>query len=442
MALPTEEEKKRYTAFPHNPPPPGRVYGESQARGLTKPKAAQPAAAFGLENDTANIEGQFGRAVGAVFAPSGTPDQIARIRPGYEAKPVVAAPPSVATATPQMLDPLRVQEARNGIAQPSSVTAPASTGLRFGDASPAGTFGGGFKDMGGGIAGMGMTSNRTDGGPNGTANNFTNIGADGKPTAMSQVDPRTPDQIANGERIKAETAAALTKPDGTKWTQADNNALRTQIADNSSGAMRFSSTPGQRYIANMEAALGMPLKNIASKSLVSQIMAGAASADSSAQSGQEAQARLGLDRQRAGLDAAKANSEKAATDMALQERGLGLQSSKRIADLQARYMDPNVDPKTKEEIARTLAALTGKSAGAAKDNFIVVGGGQEADPATGQLRNVPQRLIDVRTGQEVGVPAGQKPSASAQQSFVGGQTYTDAQGNKARWDGEKFVPVK
>lgn len=37
-----------------------------------------------------------------------------------------------------------------------------------------------------------------------------------------------------------------------------------------------------------------------------------------------------------------------------------------------------------------------------RDNFMTVGGGQEWDERAGQFRNVPQRLVDLRSGQEVG----------------------------------------
>lgn len=39
MALPVEDDKRRSTAFPNNPPPPGRVYGQSQ-RGLGAPTSS------------------------------------------------------------------------------------------------------------------------------------------------------------------------------------------------------------------------------------------------------------------------------------------------------------------------------------------------------------------------------------------------------------------
>ena len=112
----------------------------------------------------------------------------------------------------------------------------------LGNFSPSGTFDKGYTDIGGGIARNG--------------NAYTNIGANGQATAMSQGDSRTPDQIANAARINADTARFV--------------AQREQ-------ANRVS--PGQQYLANMERQIGLPIGEIASKSLRASILAGAQQAD-------------------------------------------------------------------------------------------------------------------------------------------------------------------
>lgn len=104
---------------------------------------------------------------------------------------------------------------------------------QFGDFSPAGAFNNGYTDMGGGIAGKGS-------GARGQPNDFTNIGANGQPTAMSGMDSRTPGQIADGERIKAETAATLTNPDGSKWSARDNAMMAANLRD---GVNPYRNTP-------------------------------------------------------------------------------------------------------------------------------------------------------------------------------------------------------
>lgn len=66
-----------------------------------------------------------------------------------------------------------------------------------------------------------------------------------------------------------------------------------------------------------------------------------------------------------------------------------------------------------------------------------LGGGQEM--VDGVLRNVPQRLVDLRTGQEVlGGQQEQKPDANR---FEKNKVYRDKSGTRFTWDGEKAVPV-
>lgn len=94
----------------------------------------------------------------------------------------------------------------------------------YGAYSPAGTFDKSYTDLGGGIGGKGS-------GSRGQPNDFTNIGADGKPTALSQGDSRTPDQIANGEKIKAQTAATVAAAGGLGNLQRQNSLMAANIRD-------------------------------------------------------------------------------------------------------------------------------------------------------------------------------------------------------------------
>ncbi len=72
-----------------------------------------------------------------------------------------------------------------------------------------------------------------------------------------------------------------------------------------------------------------------------------------------------------------------------------------------------------------------------RNNFMQLGGGQEM--VDGVLRNVPQRLIDLRTGQEVlGGQQEQKPDT---RRFEKNKIYRDKSGTRFTWDGEKAVPV-
>lgn len=121
-------------------------------------------------------------------------------------------------------NPLRVLERNAGIANPGSAPPTQAPNLKFGEASAPGTFGNGYTDLGGGIGGKGS-------GSRGQPNDFTNIGADGKPTALSQGDSRTPDQIANGEKIKAQTAATVAAAGGLGNLQRQNALMAANIRD-------------------------------------------------------------------------------------------------------------------------------------------------------------------------------------------------------------------
>lgn len=81
-------------------------------------------------------------------------------------------------------------------------------------------------------------------------------------------------------------------------------------------------------------------------------------------------------------------------------QGIGVAEAKQMQELRNKALNGKT-PEERQEAAQQLQVLAGKSS-SAKDNFMVVGGGQEWDATAGAMRNVPQRLIDLRTGREVG----------------------------------------
>lgn len=81
----------------------------------------------------------------------------------------------------------------------------------------------------------------------------------------------------------------------------------------------------------------------------------------------------------------------------------------RLQSLYEQY--DQADDAGKKIIAQQIQDLTGKP-GSIKDNFLTAGGGQEWDSQGGLMRNVPQRVIDLRTGQEIG-SVSQKPAQKA-----------------------------
>lgn len=144
-----------------------------------------------------------------------------------------------------------------------------------------------------------------------------------------------------------------------------------------------------------------------------------------------------LDQQRVGLDAASTFAKIEQGDRALGIDGRRADTAQDLAALQAdelglkreaqgfqtraagrleKLQDGYLAAKTPEEraiFARQIQELSpGKGEGNLRDNFMAVGGGQEWDAQAGVMRNVPQRLVDLRTGREVGVP-GQQQSAQA-----------------------------
>lgn len=80
--------------------------------------------------------------------------------------------------------------------------------------------------------------------------------------------------------------------------------------------------------------------------------------------------------------------------------------------LQALYAEYDAaDDAGKARIAQQINRLSGKNE-SLKDNFLTAGGGQEWDSQGGLMRNVPQRVIDLRTGQEIG-SGSQQPAQKA-----------------------------
>ena len=114
--------------------------------------------------------------------------------------------------------------------------------------------------------------------------------------------------------------------------------------------------------------------------------------------GFDAQARRANDARRAAVDERR---------MTLDENtgNISIRAAQRLESLQNRYAQAKDDTE-RAAIAREIRDLSGRDSGSARDNFMAVGGGQEWDSQANVMRNVPQRLIDLRTGQEVGAPGG------------------------------------
>lgn len=214
------------------------------AKLLTSPVGALGAAGYGvyqgLNTDTDQYAKRFGlestepgflrdvgvRALGVASDIGdgllvGAPQAFGAFRDKNEPPPTPDAPTTSTLRTPTAFAPTQTTRSARDLPGASGETLRGA----FGNFSPAGTFADGFTDMGGGIARNGSS--------------FTNIGANGLPTAMSGRDTRTPDQIANGERINAETARVVAEAGGLGNLQRQNALTAANLRDQNSGAMNF-----------------------------------------------------------------------------------------------------------------------------------------------------------------------------------------------------------
>ena len=121
-----------------------------------------------------------------------------------------------------------------------------------------------------------------------------------------------------------------------------------------------------------------------------------------------------------------------------QVRGFQVRQAGRLESAQAEY-DKATTPEAQAAALTKIRALSGKGEGSLKDNYMALGGGQEWDTNANTMRNVPQRLVDLRTGQEVGGGARQQalPMPKSKGELKVGQVYQTARG-PATWTGNEF----
>lgn len=109
-----------------------------------------------------------------------------------------------------------------------------------------------------------------------------------------------------------------------------------------------------------------------------------------------------------------------------------------LSNLQQQYTAAT-DDATRSSLAEQIRTLQGKT----QNRFTVVPGGQTVDPTTGMVVRSPSSVVNNETGQLVPQSDGAsaKPAAlPPKDKLVAGQTYDTPRG-KARWDGQKFLPV-
>ena len=149
---------------------------------------------------------------------------------------------------------------------------------------------------------------------------------------------------------------------------------------------------------------------------------------------------LGLDGRRADTADRLAGVQEGEFGLKREAQGFQTRAASRLEDLQNSYMAEQ-DPAKRSSIVQRMRELQDKSEGNLRDNFMPLGGGQEWDSAANTMRNIPQRLIDLRTLQEVGVPVQQQGQGGAGK-FEVGQVYRDSQtGAQRRWNGQAWEKV-
>lgn len=141
-----------------------------------------------------------------------------------------------------------------------------------------------------------------------------------------------------------------------------------------------------------------------------------------------AAAGFNVDRERLGIDRSRVASENSA-------REVSTQGAQQLQQLRNVLVDPKSTPEQRKQAEASLRAIGGRPEAA--NRYTVVPGGQEVSPQ-GIAYTRPSQVIDNQTGQFVQQAA---PQQAPQAPPVAGKVYTDAKGNRARWDGTKYVPA-
>lgn len=113
------------------------------------------------------------------------------------------------------------------------------------------------------------------------------------------------------------------------------------------------------------------------------------------------------------------------------ESQMKLDQAKQLQAAQAEYLGAKT-PEERQAAERKLLVLGGKQQ--SPDEYAYAPGGQQV--IDGQTVTQPGVIFNKRTGQQAG-GAQQKPA----QTFETNKVYTDAKGNRAKWDGKTFVPA-
>lgn len=319
-----------------------------------------------------------------------------------------AAPGAAAAANPA------AAPANNPASAPATTTAaaPAATGSTTGQSGeqlPSGVYQHGRGQYSDNAQGMGFSPGFT-GRPNAqNLNAASNLSAQGQRESMGRVATSMAQPQVGGFRAPTVNTSAndFTTREALRRAKMDASSL----IHSSSWAPKGSGQAAQaRYNQMQQADLAAQAQQGTMDMQAMGFNAGMAR-EQLQQDGALQRALIGQsgDAARLGLEERRLTGEETA-------RGFQVRQGQRLEQAQTAYMNA----KTPEEQASALAtmrALSGKEE-SLKDNYMSLGGGQEWDPKANTMRNVPQRLVDLRTGQEVGgqkalPPINQNPQALA-----------------------------
>lgn len=143
--------------------------------------------------------------------------------------------------------------------------------------------------------------------------------------------------------------------------------------------------------------------------------------------GQRVAAGIGNDQFRNQIQSREVDIAGRNQDLAERQAEPTIAQQQRLQALYTQY--DQADDAGKARIAQQINQLSGKN-DSLKDNFLTAGGGQEWDSQGGLMRNVPQRVIDLRTGQEIGSGNEQPAQKAPAVGYVRGQ-YRFKGGNPA-----------
>lgn len=249
--------------------------------------------------------------------------------------------------------------------------------------------------------------------------------APGASPLFTNLPTNDPSNVGLMARRAAPSAQNVGAMDALAGRYEANTTAQAQAMIDAEQAAASRMTPGQAYLQQAQAS--MP-------SLKGMTRLQAATAQQQFQDMNRVRGdatRLDQDAARtrhdAGLGMFRAQDEASTNDLRRKAVQADLDTKAQLDAARQEYLAAGDDPAKQKAAAKKLAVLSDKDGKSdnLKDNFIVVGGGQEYDQASGTMRNVPQTLVDLRTGQPVALPAqqgqaGVKPSSDG---LVAGQAY-------------------